>query len=92
MPKYKVIPRMEHFEDGPWNAILFLPDAPSLPDNVMTYEKIGQHGEAARNYFSRTRAPHTVSEWQECIDLIEEERTLGPQADRYEAVIATRIS
>lgn len=47
---YYVIPR---WKGG--RPILFLPDAPANPGHIVCYEKIGQHGEAAMEYYRSTR-------------------------------------
>jgi hypothetical protein len=90
--EYAVVPRMEPWEGlKRWKALLFFPDQPELHRDLSIYAKVGQHGTSSRAYFYRTRPPHTIAEWKECCDLMEEERTLGPKEDWLEAVIVTGI-
>lgn len=86
---YTVIPRMEKslFRE----EVIPLLVIPCLRDSqgaVGIYAKIGQHGYAAPLYIQdSTRPPKTVAEWRACLDLIEEERTLGPRSEQLEAII-----
>mgnify|MGYP003613654773 CR=1 FL=1 len=90
--KYNVVPRIE-MGDGKQNAILFFPEERESNGDIGIYVKFGQHGNACHEYYTKnTRPPASVTEWKECLALIEEERTLGPSEDWGEAVIRTKLA
>lgn len=41
----------------PQNIIAFLPDAPANPGMILSYEHVGQHGEACEEFYRRETTP-----------------------------------
>lgn len=41
----------------PQSVIAFLPDVPADPGNVMSYEHVGQHGEASLDFYHKETMP-----------------------------------
>jgi hypothetical protein len=96
MPKensYIVVPRMEYNKySRTWEAILFLPPPEPNWGEIDIYVHVGQHSSVDRLFFySGTRPPQSVKEWKEALDLIEEERTMGPEEDWLKADIRQKI-
>ncbi len=88
---YTVLPRIET-SGGSRMPILIFPSELERGNALGAYVHIGQHCSASREYVRcKTRPPRTVAEWQSCLGLIEEERTLGPKEDWLEARIVTRL-
>lgn len=93
---YSVLPRIEHDDTltSGWGPLLIFPATRERDGSLGAYAKIGQHCSADPKYIREdTRPPRTVEEWRACLDLIEEERTLGPKEEweNLEARIITRF-
>lgn len=90
----RIIPRIVKYkkrtnEGG--EAILFLPDISANPGNIMSYQHLGQHGEASIDFFTReTLAPKPGNETKLCATLIAEyERQHGAHRIRRKWVRKT---
>lgn len=72
METITVIPRVEGRERTP---ILFLPDDPANPGRIGCYAHVGQHSEAALDYYQRHTKPAKPGE---CDALLREYAGIPP--------------
>lgn len=56
----------KHLFMGEWEVMAYFYDAPALPGNIMSYEHIGQHGEASLEYYHSGK-PATPEEYAELL-------------------------
>ena len=61
----------------PQNIIAFLPDVPANPGNVMSYEHLGQHGEASLEFYRYSTAPIRGALPYDALALLSELRGRG---------------
>lgn len=48
---------LRRYKTFPHEVIAFLPDVPANPGYCMSYQHVGQHGEASRDFYRRGTAP-----------------------------------
>lgn len=89
----KVIPRIAVYNDKQTEALLFFPESSASYGRIECYAHIGQHNEAAMQfYMSNTRPAKTEAEKKEIADLLAEYAWIAKQYYNEELETQKRVN
>lgn len=74
---------LRRYKTFPHEVLAFLPDVPANPGNVMSYQHVGQHGEASVEFYRTGTTPIKGFPY-DAAALLSELRNLGYQPHRVE--------